>query len=106
MRLNFAKAAAEHRLAGITLYAWNSDPWSKQLDSNSVYRCGGLTESGRLAVMPLSDLPKPDWYAGMRVRVGVPLVARGPAPNIADSAFTAIQLSNGRFRGSCAGTTG
>jgi hypothetical protein len=104
MRLNFAKAAAEHRLAGITYFAWSPDPWSKA-DANSIYRCGGLTESGRLAIAPLTDLPKPDWYLGMRVRVGVPLVARGPAPNIADSAFTAIQLPNGKFRGFTAAGT-
>jgi hypothetical protein len=42
----------------------------------------------------------------MRVRVGVPLVARGPAPNIADNWFTEIQLPNGKFRGfTAAGTT-
>lgn len=35
----------------------------------------------------------------LRVRVGVPLVARGPAPNIADNWFTEIQLPNGKFRG-------
>jgi hypothetical protein len=45
-------------------------------------------------------------YARMRIRVGVPLVARGPAANIADSSFTAIQLPNGKFRGfTAAGTT-
>ena len=42
----------------------------------------------------------------LRIRVGVPLVARGPAPNIADASFTAIQLPNGKFRGfTAAGTT-
>jgi hypothetical protein len=42
----------------------------------------------------------------MRVRVGVPLVARGPAPNIADNDFNEIQLPNGKFRGfTAAGTT-
>jgi hypothetical protein len=47
-----------------------------------------------------------DPFAALRVRVGVPLVARGPAPNIADASFTAIQLPGGQFRGftSC-GTT-
>ena len=42
----------------------------------------------------------------MRVRVGTPLVARGPAPNIADAAFTEIQLPNGLYRGfTAAGVT-
>jgi len=106
MRVNFAKAAAERRLASIDYFAWNSDPWSKQPDADSVYRCGGVTESGKLAIAPLTDVQKPDPYATMRIRVGVPLVARGPAPNIADSSFTAIQLLNGKFRGfTSAGTS-
>jgi hypothetical protein len=106
MRVNFGKAAAEHRLANITYFAWNSDPWSKQPDADSVYRCGELTDAGKLAVAPLADVQKADPYAKLRFRVGVPLVARGPAPNIADSSFTAIQLPNGKFRGfTAAGTT-
>ena len=40
-----------------------------------------------------------------QIRVGVPLVARGPAPNIADAAFTAVQLPSGKFRGFTAGGT-
>ena len=106
MRVNFAKAAAERRLAGLTYFAWNSDPWSKQPDADSIYRCGGPTEAGRLAVASLKDVQAPDPAATLRVRVGVPLVARGPAPNIADAAFTATQLPNGKFRGfTAAGTT-
>jgi hypothetical protein len=47
-----------------------------------------------------------DQGAAIRVRVGVPLVARGPAPNIADAPFTEIQLPTGIFRGfTAAGTT-
>jgi hypothetical protein len=106
MRINFARAAAEHRLAGITYFAWNSDPWSKQPDADSIYRCGGLTESGQLAIKPLAAALAVNTLARLRFRVGVPLVARGPAPNIADSSFTAIQLPNGHFRGfTAAGTT-
>jgi len=37
----------------------------------------------------------------IRIRVGVPMVVRGPAPDIED--FTEIQLSGGRFRGFVAG---
>jgi hypothetical protein len=54
--MNFAKAAAERRQAFIGYFAWNSDPWSKQPDADSIYRCGGLTESGRLALAPLTDV--------------------------------------------------
>lgn len=41
----------------------------------------------------------------IRIRVGVPIVARGPAPGIPDSKFTAIKLPNGGFRGFSASTT-
>lgn len=49
----FAKAAAQGRLVGITYFAWNSDPWSKQPDPYSLYRCGGLTPSGKTAIQQL-----------------------------------------------------
>jgi len=52
MRTDFAAAAAEHRLVGIDYFSWNSDPWAKQFDFDSVYRCGMLTESGRKAIAP------------------------------------------------------
>jgi hypothetical protein len=106
LRSDFAAAAAEHRLAGIDYFAWDSDPWAKQTDPDSVYRCGALTESGREAIAPAGQEKAPDLGASIRVRVGVPLVARGPAPNIADAAFTEIELAGGRFRGfTAAGTT-
>jgi hypothetical protein len=106
LRGDFAKVAAEHRLVGIDYFSWNSDPWSKTVDADSVYRCGGLTQSGEQAVAPGGQEKSPDPRASIRLRVGVPLVARGPAPNIADAAFTAIQLPNGKFRGfTAAGTT-
>jgi len=106
LRSDLAAAAAEHRLAGIDYFAWNSDPWAKQVDADSVYRCGALTESGRQAIAPEGQEKRADPGASIRIRVGVPLVARGPAPNIADAAFTEIQLPNGLFRGfTAAGTT-
>jgi hypothetical protein len=106
MRRDFAAVAAEHRLTGIDYFSWDSDPWSKQIDADSVYRCGSLTESGQQAVAPEGQEKSPELTASMRIRVGVPLVARGPAPDIADSSFTAIQLPNGKFRGfTAAGTT-
>lgn len=63
MRANFGKAAAEHRLASLDYFAWNSDPWSKQPDADSIYRCGGVTESGKLAIASLTDLKKLDTHA-------------------------------------------
>jgi len=82
MRVNFGKAAAKRRLASIDYFSWNSDPWSKQPDADSIYRCGGVTESGKLAIAPLTDVLKPEAHATMPIRVGVPLVARGnAAPN-------------------------
>jgi len=53
MRANFEKAAAQHRLAGVMWFSWDSDPWSKTDDPDSVYRCGKLTKAGRDAIAPL-----------------------------------------------------
>lgn len=52
VRAVFARAAAEGRLVGITYFAWTSEPWVKEPTPLSIYRCGGLTESGRLAISP------------------------------------------------------
>ncbi|RXH54142.1 hypothetical protein [Granulicella sibirica] len=106
LRGDFAVAVAQHRLAGIDYFSWDSDPWSKTTDADSVYRCGALTESGQQAVAPEGREKTADLGSSMKVRVGTPLVARGPAPNIADAAFTEIQLPDGLFRGfTAAGTT-
>lgn len=35
----------------------------------------------------------------LKIRVGLPIVERGPAPAIADNTFSEIQLPGGRFRG-------
>ena len=106
LRSDFAATAAEHRLVGIDYFSWDSDPWSHKTDPDSVYRCGALTESGRGAIAPAGEENSPNRVASIRVRVGVPLVARGPAPNIADNWFTEVELPDGRFRGfTAAGTT-
>jgi hypothetical protein len=106
VRHAFDAVATDHRLLGIDYFSWDSDPWSNQVDPDSVYRCGALTESGRQAVAPPGKTKAAGPSATLRFRVGVPLVARGPAPNIADSSFTAIELPNGKFRGfTAAGTT-
>ena len=52
VRRDFDAVAAEHRLVGIDYFSWDSDPWSKQVDSSSLYRCGALTDSARQAVAP------------------------------------------------------
>lgn len=54
MREDFRQAAGEHRLLGLFYFAWTGDPWAQQTDPFSVYRCGRLTESGKLAITPLS----------------------------------------------------
>jgi hypothetical protein len=53
MRSDFEHAASQGRLIGAMLFTWNSDPWSKSVDKDSVYRCGELTESGKLALAPM-----------------------------------------------------
>jgi hypothetical protein len=53
MRENFAAVVAQNRLAGFTYFSWDSDPWSKSVAADSVFRCGELTEAGKLAVAPM-----------------------------------------------------
>src|SRR6516164_1966902 len=43
--------------------------------------------------------------ACIRIRVGLPRVVRGPAPNIADNPFSEVKLSDDRFRGFTANAT-
>lgn len=50
MYANFQETATQGRLIGAMLFAWDSDPWSKTVDADSVYRCGQLSESGREAI--------------------------------------------------------
>jgi hypothetical protein len=54
MRADFARAAGQGLLVGAELFSWDSDPWSKSVDADSVYRCGSLTQSGRAAIAPLA----------------------------------------------------
>ena len=53
MRQIFHHYEQEGRLRGLLYFAWTSDAWAKREDKNSVFRCGALTESGRLAIAPL-----------------------------------------------------
>ena len=66
-----------------------------------------------LGISPLLPLPErakgsdarsspsdfPSCPTCVRIRVGLPWIVRGPAPDIADSNFTEIRLPNGVFRG-------
>jgi hypothetical protein len=53
MRANFARVAAKGRLMEVTIFYWNSEPWSKELDADSIYRCGAPTPNARLAIEPI-----------------------------------------------------
>ncbi len=48
----FGDEAKRGRVAGAMYFAWNSDPWAKQPNADTVYRCGALTEAGKLALLP------------------------------------------------------
>lgn len=47
---NFRPYAQQGRLSGLLYFSWNSDPAAKSVSFGSVWRCGTLTDSGRLAV--------------------------------------------------------
>ena len=49
---DFRGIAKDGRLFGAMYFAWNSDPWEKHVDAKSVYRCGALSQSGKLALTP------------------------------------------------------
>ena len=46
----FHTLAAAGRLVGTMYFSWDSDPWSKTVDRDSVYRCGALTSAGEAAL--------------------------------------------------------
>jgi hypothetical protein len=48
MRSNFAPYVRRRKLLGLIYYAWSDDA-----EHYGVYRCGSLTESGRLAIAPM-----------------------------------------------------
>jgi hypothetical protein len=49
---NFRELAGQQRLGAAFFYSWNSPPGSNQVIPSSIYRCGGLTEAGRLTLDP------------------------------------------------------
>jgi hypothetical protein len=54
MRTDFSKAAAEGKLTGIIYFDWCGNLEARHPDPFSIYRCGALTESGRLAIAPIT----------------------------------------------------
>lgn len=48
----FAKFAADRRLAGIFYFTWSGNDPAKQPPAYAVYRCGALTEAGWAALAP------------------------------------------------------
>ena len=51
MRTSFGHFAAQGKLAALIYYDWTAGPGAK--DTFSVFRCGGLTELGKLAISPM-----------------------------------------------------
>lgn len=51
MRTSFGHFAAQGKLAALIYYDWTAGPGAK--DTFSVFRCGGLTEPGKLAISPM-----------------------------------------------------
>ncbi len=49
---NFRDLARQGRLLVVLYYSWNSPPGSAEASSTSIFRCGKLTEAGRLALIP------------------------------------------------------
>jgi hypothetical protein len=71
MRNNFLPYVEQRRLLGLFYYAW-VDP----MENFGVFRCGSLTQSGRLAIAPLDaknlEPAKASCPACIRIRVGLP----------------------------------
>jgi hypothetical protein len=49
----FAELAKQLRLGGAMFYTWQGQIHAPEEDHDSAVLCGGLTESGRLAVAPM-----------------------------------------------------
>jgi hypothetical protein len=45
--------ARQGRLVSVFYYSWDSAPGSGQINPSSVFRCGVLTDAGKLALSPL-----------------------------------------------------
>lgn len=53
LRADYAQLAQQGRLKGLIFYVWHGAWNAPQESAASAFRCGSLTESGRLALMPL-----------------------------------------------------
>jgi len=45
-----SELSPDYRVGGLFYYSWDSSPWAKTPEADSVFRCGSLTEAGRLAI--------------------------------------------------------
>ncbi len=53
LRDYYGRLASQGRLKGLIFYVWHGDWHSAKENTESAFRCGSLTESGRLALAPL-----------------------------------------------------
>jgi hypothetical protein len=53
MRDYYSQLARQGRMKGLIFYVWHGDWHAAQESAASAFRCGSLTESGRLAVAPM-----------------------------------------------------
>jgi len=53
MREYYGQLARQGRLKGLIFYVWHGDWHAEQENPASAFRCGSLTESGRLALAPM-----------------------------------------------------
>jgi hypothetical protein len=52
LKAYYGQLARQGRLKALIFYVWHGDWNSQQESPASAFRCGGLTESGRLALAP------------------------------------------------------
>jgi hypothetical protein len=52
MRSALKRFAEEGRLAASFYYSWSGLPWEKE-NQGAIFRCGGLTDAGKLALSPM-----------------------------------------------------
>jgi len=49
---NFRELARQDRLAVAIYYAWSGRPGSENQERFGIYRCGALTQAGKMAITP------------------------------------------------------
>ena len=47
---DFRPYVQQKRVLGLLYWLWQSEAGAKSVEPHTIYRCGGLTESGRLAI--------------------------------------------------------